>query len=136
MRKRFTLLWAMVILGVAMVLPATTAAATYGNIVFKSGYCTGSTVHATFKLTKYSGFFATQLSMTVKGQGFHAGKWRNEYNVGTYYVNTNGGSGGWIFKDTFFYTPGDNGSHRILVIGKIWNGSHLVASGQAHSGFC
>lgn len=136
MRKRFALLWAIAILGIALVLPASTSAASYGKITFQGGSCSGAnTVHATFKLLKYSGFHATRLSMTVKGQGYYNGGWHNEYNVGTYFVNINT-NGGYYYKDTFFFKPGHSGSHRILAIGKIWNGSHLVASGKAHSGYC
>ena len=118
-------------------LAGDAAAATYGKIVFVDGYCSGSnTVHATFKLTKYSGFYATKLTMTVKGQGFYNGGWHTELNIGTYTAYTNGGKGGYFFKDSFYFKPGHSGSHRILVVGKIWNGGSLLASGQAKSGYC
>src|SRR5689334_21574715 len=77
MRKRFALLWAMVVLALALMIPATTAAATYGQMTFVKGYCSGptlNTVNATFKLTKYSGFHATRLVMVVKGQGYYNGR--------------------------------------------------------------
>jgi len=138
-RKRLVLLWMPVVLGLAMMLPATTAAATYGNIKTVSTFCSGyhyHTVNATFKLTKYSGFHATRLAMTIKGQAYYSGGWHTELNIGTYYVNINT-NGAWYFKDSFYFKPGDNfSSHRILAIGNIWNYSSLVASGRAVSDIC
>lgn len=136
MRKRFALLWTLVVLGLALMLPATTAAASYGKIINTNTYCTGlNTVNATFKLTKYSGFHASQLAITVKGQGFYNGGWHNELNIGTWFVNINT-YGGYFYRDTFYFTPGHSGSHRILAIGKIWDGGYLVASGKSTSQYC
>ena len=136
MRKRFALLWTLLVLAAALALPASTAAATYGKITFVSGYCSGAhTVNATFKLAKYSGFYATHLTMQVKGQGYINGKWRTEDNIGTYSKNVYT-AGTASMKRSFWYNPGHNGDHRILVIGKIWNGGSLIATGRAHSGFC
>jgi len=138
MRKRFALLWAIVVMTLALLLPATTAAATYGQMKFVSGYCSGTgsrTVNATFKLTKYSGFHATRLVMVVKGQGYYNGGWHTELNIGSYYVNINT-NGGYYFKDSFYFKPGHSGSHRIAVTGKIYDGSYLVATGNAKSGYC
>ncbi len=136
MRKRFALVWMLVVLGLALMLPATTAAASYGKIANTNTWCTGNnTVHATFRLTKYSGFHATRLSITVKGQGYYGGRWHTELNIGTWYVNINTNKGKY-FQDSFYFKPGHNGSHRILAIGKIWNGSYLVAKGKSHSQYC
>ena len=136
MRKRFTLLWALVVLGLALMLPATTAAATYGRIVFVDGYCTGNnTVNATFKLTKYSGFYASDLTMSAKGQQYYGGGWHNVYNIGTWTktVNTSGQA---TMKRLFWFDPNASGKYRIVVTGKIWDGSHQIASGKEHSGWC
>ena len=136
MRKRFALLWTMLVLGAALSLPASTAAATYGKIAFTGGYCSGTnTVNADFKLTKYSGFYATHLTMSAKGQGFVNGKWKTEYNIGTWTKNvyTNGSA---TMKKTFWYKPGHRGSHRIVVTGKIWDGGYVIATGKDHSGYC
>ena len=136
MRKRFVLLWTVVVLVLALMVPATTAAATFGRIASTNTYCTGAnTVHATFKLTKYSGFYATKLSMTIKGQGYYGGRWHTELNIGTYSARANT-YGGYYFKDSFYFYPGHSGKHRILATGKIWNGGHLVASGSTHSLSC
>lgn len=136
MRKRFVLLWTVAVLVLALMVPATTSAATLGKIKNTHTSCSGAnTVTATFKLTKYSGYYATKLSMTIKGQGYYGGRWHNELNIGTYSVKANT-SGGYFFKDSFYFTPGHSGKHRILALGKIWNGSHLVASGSTFSLYC
>ena len=136
MRRRFVLLWTLLVLVLALMVPATTAAATFGKIKNTNTYCTGAnTVHATFKLTKYSGFYATKLSMTIKGQGYYGGRWHTELNIGTYSARANTYAG-YYFKDSFYFFPGHSGTHRILAVGKIWNGSHLVASGSTYSLRC
>ncbi len=136
MRKRFAMLSTSVVLVMALMLPTSAAAASLGKITNTDTWCTGAnTVHATFKLTKYSGYHATRLAITVKGQGFYNGGWHNELNIGTYFVNINTNSG-WYYKDSFYFTPGHSGSHRIQAVGKIWDGSFLVASGKVASKFC
>jgi hypothetical protein len=136
MRKRFALLWTLLALGAALALPASTAAGSPGSIGFVGGFCSGSnTVNATFKLIKNSGYHATHLTMTAKGQGYHNGGWRTEYEIGTWTkdVFTNSRA---TMKREFWYDPAHTGKHRILVIGKIWDGGVLIASGKEKSGFC
>jgi hypothetical protein len=135
-RKRFALLWMLLVIGAAMALPASTLAATPGSIGFTSGYCSGAnTVNATFKLVKYNGFYATKLTMTAKGQGYHNGAWRTEYNIGTWTKSVNTSARATMIRE-LWYDPNHNGRHRILVVGRIWNGSLLVGSGKARSGWC
>jgi hypothetical protein len=136
MRKRFALLWTLAVLVLALMLPASTAAGSYGRIVFVSGYCSGNnTVNATFKLTKYSGFYASDLSMTVKGQQYYGGSWHNVYNIGTWYKSVNTSSQA-TMKRSFYFIPGASGKYRINVTGRIWDGGYMIASGKAHSGWC
>ena len=136
MRKRLMLLWTPMVLMLALALPASTSAATLGKIKSTDTWCTGSnTVNATFKLTKYSGFHATKLSMTIKGQGFYGGRWHTEMNIGTWSVKINT-YGGWYYKDSFYYTPGHAGSHRIMATGKIWEGRYVEATGTTYSRSC
>ena len=136
MRKRLALLWTPVVLAVALMLPGTAAAASYGKIANTATSCTnnGGRVNATFKLTKYSGFHATRLEMTVYGQGYY-GSWRNDYFIGTWYlpIDTNGG---YFWTKSFYYVDHQSGSSRISVTARIKNGKTLLATGHAHSGFC
>jgi len=140
MRKRLALIWTPIVLALALMLlmvPATTAAATYGKIANTSTACKngGNRVNASFRLTKYSGFYASKLTMTAYGQGYYGGTWKNEYLIGTWYVNANT-SGGYVFDQSFYYVDNLAGSSRINVVAKIKNGSHVIATGHAHSGYC
>jgi hypothetical protein len=137
MRKRFALLWTPVVLGLALMLPATTAAATYGKIANTNTYCTngGNRVNGTFKLTKYSGFYATTLEMTAYGQVYYSNGWHNSFKIGPYHktVNTSGGAS---YTETFWFNDHASGPERLNVIGKFKNGSSTIATGHAHSLVC
>ena len=137
MRKRFALLWTPIVLGLALMLPGTTAAASYGQITNTSTTCKngGNRVNATFSLHKNSGFYATRLTMTVYGQGYYSGHWRNDYAFGTYWLQVNT-SGSYNWTKSFYYVDNQAGSSRINVIAKFKNGSSTIATGHAHSGFC
>ena len=140
MRKRMALLWTPVVLAMALMLlmmPATTAAATYGKIANTSSSCSngGNRVNGTFKFTKNSGFYATKLTMTAYGQGYYGGVWKNEYLIGTW-VDSIYTSSGWVWSKSFYYVDNASGSSRINVVAKIKNGSHVIATGHAHSRFC
>jgi len=136
MRKRLAFLWTPVVLGVALMLPATTAATSYGQITFVNGYCSGNnTVNGTFKVHKNSGFYATKLTLTMKGQGYHNGAWHTEYNIGTASKMVNTSQAGNLSRFAWF-NPGHAGKHRMTAVGKIWNGSYVVAKGNVRSGTC
>ena len=136
MRKRFAFLWTSLVLGLALLLPASTAAASYGSISFAGGYCSGNnTVNGTFKAHKNSGFYATRLTLTVKGQGYHNGSWVNEGVIGTASKNVNT-SGQANLTRVAWFNPGHSGKHRMIAVGKIWNGSYVVAKGNVRSGTC
>lgn len=133
MRTRLRLAWVAVVLGLALLLPATTAAASLGSIKAIDGWCTGNnSPHATFKLTKFSGFYASRLSITGIVQK-HTNKWTKVATIGTEskQVNTNAKAS---MQATFSYNPGENGMFRIIVLGKIWNGSVLLAQGKTGTG--
>ncbi|HUP83399.1 MAG TPA: hypothetical protein VM284_04325 [Candidatus Limnocylindria bacterium] len=137
MRKRLTFLWTPLVIGLALMLPASTTATSYGQISYSNFYCSGggSTVNVTFKMHKNSGFYATKLTLTMKGQGWHNGHWVDEYNIGTdsKIVNTNGTAN---FTRYAWFTPGHAGKHRLNAVGRIWDGSYKVAQGSIHSGTC
>ena len=137
MRKRFTLISTAVVLLIALILPASTAAASYGKIVNTRTTCTqgGNRVNATFKLTKYSGFYASRLEISAWGQGLYGNRWRNEYFLGTYYYNANTSGQAWMTQG-FYYVDNAAGSSRIRAKGKIKDGSYVIARGASNSGYC
>jgi hypothetical protein len=136
MRRRLAFLWLPLVLGLALLLPASTAAATYGKIVLVNSYCSGTnTVNATFKVVKYSGFYATKLTITAKAQRYYSGGWHTVYTIGTSKksVYTSGKA---TLKRYAWYRPGRTGRFRILAVGKIWNGARLLAKGKQASYSC
>jgi hypothetical protein len=136
MRKRFMLLWTPAVLGLALMLPGTAAAATLGTIKFVDGYCTGNnTVHSTFKLIKNSGFYASKLTITGIAQQRISGSWKKVATIDTASKQVNTSSKATL-QESFTYNPGKNGRFRILAVGRIWNGSTVAAKGQIASGYC
>ncbi len=136
MRKRLAFIWTPLVLALALVLPATTTATSYGQVSYSNFYCTGiNTVNATFKLHKYAGTYATKLTMKLTGQGYHNGSWHNEYYIGTFSkaIYTSGQAN---FTRTAWFTPGHSGKHRIAMVGKIWDGGYLIATGNIKSPGC
>lgn len=136
MRKRLAFIWTPLVLGLALMLPATTTATSYGQVSYSNFYCSGSnTVNATFKVHKYAGTYATRITMKLTGQGWHSGAWHAEYNFGTFSrtVNTSGQAN---FIRTAWFAPAHSGKHRIVMVGKIWNGGYLVATGNIRTPGC
>ncbi len=135
MRKRFALLWTPFVVVMALMLPGAVAAGSPGKVA-TSSYCSGNnTVNATAKVTKYSGLYASKLTMTVQGQGYQNGSWQNEHNFGTYtkWVYTSAKA---TMTKTFTFNPGHSGRHRIRVVGKIWDGGNLLAKGSVNTPAC
>lgn len=137
MRKRLMLLWTPFILGLALLLPSSTLATSYGNINRVSQYCSGADqINATFKLSKFSGFYAYKLTITAKGQEFYGGSWHSVYNIGTWQkvVDTFGKASQSL---SVWYNPANGYHGRILAMGKIWDtNSHVLATGKTTSGYC
>ncbi len=136
MRKRLALIWTPLVLAMALMLPATTTATSYGQVSYSNFYCSGiNTVNATFKVHKYAGFYASKLTMKLTGQGYHNGGWHNEFNFGKYSksISTSGQAN---FVRTAWFKPGHSGKHRIVMVGKIWNGGSMIASGTIRTPGC
>jgi hypothetical protein len=136
MRRRFGLFTSLVVLGLALMLPAQTAAATAGRISFHDGYCSGAnTITGTFTVTKVDGVHGTKLTLTIKGQGYHNGAWRTETTFGTWSKTFNT-SNRVALSHSVTFKPGHSGRHRLQGVGKIYDGTFLVASGKLSSPAC
>jgi hypothetical protein len=136
MRKRWAFLWTPLVLGMALMFPATTTATSLGQVSYSNFHCSGAnTVNATFKNKKYVGPYATKLTMTITGQGYYNGAWHNEYNIGTASrtINTGGQAS---FSRVAYFTPGHSGKHRMVMLGKIWDGATVIASGTIRTPAC
>ena len=136
MRARLRSVWILLVVAFALLLPASTAAASAGKIAFHDGYCSGTnTVNGTFTVTKYSGVYGTKLTLTVKGQGYHNGAWRTEVSFGTWSKSFATSAKVSLSKFVSF-KPGHAGRHRLSGVGKIWRGSMLVAKAAINTGTC
>jgi hypothetical protein len=123
------------VVGLALMLPATTVGASPGKITFE-GYCSGqNTVNGTFTVTKFSGFHGTKLTLTVKGQGYHDGAWRTEVTLGSWSKTFNTSARVSLAKFVS-YNPGHGGLHRLLGIGKVWDGAYVLGGTKLKTGTC
>jgi len=135
MRRRLLIVFALVATAIMLLLPATTAAASPGKFGFVSGYCNGNVVFATFRLTKYSGFYATKLTMTAQGQGYWSGGWHNE-GGSTVFTKYDDSYSKTVFTQKIKWNPHESGSHRLKVVARIMDGSSVVGKGSDVSGYC
>jgi hypothetical protein len=135
MRRRFGLVTSLVALGLALMLPAQTAAASPGRITYR-GYCTGAnTSTGTFAVIKNDGVHGTKLTLTIRGQGYHNGSWRTETTFGTWSktFNTSNKVG---LSHSVTFKPGHAGKHRVQGVGKVYDGAFLVGTGKLSSTGC
>ena len=135
MRRRIGLFTSLVVIGLALMLPASTAAASPGKITF-SGYCSGAnTTIGTFSAIKYAGVHGTKLTLTIKGQGYHNGAWRTETTFGTWSKTFNT-SNRVVLSHSVTFKPGHSGKHRVQGVAKIYDGAFLVGTGKLSSPAC
>jgi len=135
MRKRFALLWTLIVLGAALALPATTAAGspyqwqTLLNTCSNSGggFGYGKSV---LKMRQYEyGTSGTrQFRVRAWAQRKQGGNWVNEYTSNWVYSTTfPNNSGGNYFDHKFVYNWGSN--HSIYYARIKWRGEWLNGSG-------
>jgi hypothetical protein len=135
MRKRFGLLWTLVILLLAMMLPATTAASSLGKIGITDSYCNGGTVHVTFEVVKNANHYADRFTLTATAQGsndehsWHSTGSKNySYTIfdpwaRAYFTKT------LKYNSTYFWS-------RILGTARFYDGGSLVGTAKLASGHC
>lgn len=136
MRKRFTLLWALMVLVIAMALPATTAAA--GGYTHKTvyNYCYGNQVNLKMKAISAGWTPANSLTIDSWAQRKLGGGWQTVYTWNQAYYNffANGA------KHTLTAYRSYNGNSayyfRILFRLRAWQGNHLLASSTFKSVKC
>ena len=95
----------------------------------------GNDVYGTAKVVKFSGYHATQLVLSAKGQRYYNGGWHTVSNEGSWTKNVNTSSRATL-KHAVSFTPSQTGKARILVSAKIWDGSQLIGSGKQASPAC
>ena len=136
LRKRFTLLWAMVVLMIAMALPAATAAA--GGYTHKTvyNYCYGNQVNLKMKAIAAGWTPANSLTIDSWAQRKLAGGWQTVYTWNQVYYNFN--ANGLKHTLTAFRSYNGNSSFyfRILFRLRAWQGNSVLASSTFKSVKC
>lgn len=136
MRKRFTLLWALVVLLIAVALPASTAAAS--GYTYKSvyNYCNGNQVNLKMKDMAAGWTPANSLTIDSWAQRKLAGGWQTVYTWNQVYYNFN--ANGQKHTLTAWRSYNGNSSYffRILFQLRAWQGNNLLASSSFKSVSC
>jgi hypothetical protein len=136
MKKRLGLLSSLLAVGLALMLPGSTAAASAGKITFHDGYCSGvNTVNGTFSTIKDAGFYGTKMTLSISGQGYHNGAWKTEVNFGTW-AKTFATSAKESLSHSVSFKPGHSGKHRLHGSAKSWNGTLVLGYASLNSGTC
>jgi hypothetical protein len=134
MRKRFALLWAMVVLVIAMALPAATAAA--GGYTYKTVYNYCNQVN--LKMKNMAAGYTPANSLTIESwaQRKLAGGWQTVYIWNDVYYNFN--ANGLKHTLTAYRQYNGNSSFlfRILFRLRAWQGNNLLASSTFKSVKC
>jgi hypothetical protein len=135
MRKRFALLWTLVVLAAALAVPATTAAAsayqwqTLKNTCSNSGGANGYGKSVlSMRQWEYGVSGVRQFRVTASAQRKQGGNWVNEYNWSwVYSVKFPNNSVDSYFNHKFTYHWGSN--HAVYYTRIKWRGEWLNGNG-------
>jgi hypothetical protein len=136
MRKRFALFFTPVVLLLALMLPATTAASTLGSIRITDSWCTGGKIHVTFQVVKNAGHYATRFTLRATGQGnpggtnrwYSGGSKNYSYTIFDNYARAYF-SKTLTFNSSYYYS-------RIQGVARFYDGSTLIGTANITSGYC
>lgn len=136
MRKRFALVWALAVLMLALMLPATTAAASGFTYQTVYNYCSGNQVNLKMKDIAAGSTNANKLSIESWAQRQLSSGWQTVYtwNTAVYKFSENG------LNHTLTASRSYNGNSlyffRILFRLGAWHGNSLLASSSFKSVKC
>jgi len=136
MRRRFALLWTAMVLGAALMLPASVAAASGYTYKTVYNYCNGNQVNLKMK-NKAAGWTpANRLTIESWAQRKLAGGWQTVYiwNDAVYNFNWNGS--GHTLTAWRSYNGNNSYFFRILFRLRAWQGNNLLASSTFKSVKC
>jgi hypothetical protein len=122
------------VLGLALLLPASTAASSLGSIKITSQFCKGDTVHVTFQVVKNANHYADRFTLTATGQGSNGGAWHTTSSKKYSYTIFNPNARAY-FSKTLKYNSAYLYS-RIQGTAKYYSGNYLVATAKIASGYC
>lgn len=136
MRKRFALLWTMVVLGAALALPATTAASGGYSATTVFNYCNGNQVNLKMKGSAAGWTSANYLTLDSWAQRKTSSGWQTVYrwNQAHYSFNANGA------KHTLTGFRSYNGNNtyyfHIVFQFRAWHNNQLLANSLYKSVKC
>jgi hypothetical protein len=144
MRRRLTLASTTLAILLALLLPATVAAASYTYTVQKNT-CTVSGGdngygHFYFKVKLQENGWSDANKFTFAAKAQHkelgGGRWYTSYNWGTFtWTFPDNGDNYW-YSRWYTYDPPDFAWHRIKVVLKVWHNGTLLASRTLYSKTC
>ena len=142
--RRLSLASTMLALLLLVILPGTTAAASY-TYTIKSNTCSASGGqygygHLYFKvrISEYGNSGANRFSYSAKVQDRALGsyRWHTDWNAGTYNYYFSDDSGSYWYQYWWSYDPGNFAFHRFKVVLKVYSGSFLLASKTLYGKTC
>ncbi|MEP7361282.1 MAG: hypothetical protein ABI744_06870 [Chloroflexota bacterium] len=136
MRKRFGLFWALVVLAIALALPATTAAA--GGYTYKTvyNYCYGNQVNLKMKDMAAGYTPANRLTIDSWAQRKVFNGWQTVYTWNQAYYGFYHNSRSHTLTAYRSYNGNSSYYFRIVFRLRAWNGNHVLASSTFHSVKC
>ena len=145
MRRRFALLWTMVVLGAALALPATTVAGSDFVYTTQKNTCSSSGgnwgyghIKLQLKLQEYGYSGANKFTFDAKVQHRDLGSshWYTEDSWARFtYTFPDNGSNYW-YQRWYTYDPSEYAWHRIVMTLKVWHNGTLLASRKINGKYC
>lgn len=139
--KRLALLWVPVALGLALVLPTSTFAATGYTFAVVEQHCIstghGHNPYFEVKLTAAGSTPANKLTIKSTSQYFSAGKWHNFYRWAVNKTQYTPNGQAHAIDYSYDHVDGsDTRQWRIKSVLKAWNGSTVLAHKTLTSRAC
>lgn len=139
MKRRLALVWAPLLMGLVLMLPTSTLAATGYTFTVVDQHCFGGGHNISFevRLTAAGSTTANKLTIKSTSQYLSAGKWHNFYkwktNKDTFTPNGKAHS-----IDYSYYHQDNSSSHmwRIQSVLRAYHGKHILASKTLTSKAC
>lgn len=137
MRKRLVLVWTLLLLGSALALPASAAAADYKYDILQN-YCDGGQPNIKVKLIKPPGLYPDRFTIDATGQHSQTGNgnWSNESTTSHFSKNVPQQYARWTWSKSLYWDPPDGRWHRIKLRLKAWDNGGVVASTTIYSVKC
>ena len=138
MRKRLVLLWTLLLLGSALVIPSTAAAGSAYSYVVQQNYCDGGQPNIKVKLIKPAGLYPDKFTIDATGQHSQTGmgNWSNESAPSHFQKSIPYQYARYTWSKAIYWDPPDGRWHRIKLRMKVWKNGNVIASKTIYSVKC